>query len=483
VTSGPRRSGSFALLSDPPGAAFECSLDGAPFAACDSSVSYDGLAPGSSHEFRARAVAGGAADATPAVARFAIDTAPPDTALLSGPSGPLANQTATWTSGGSERYDWGIFACGLDSMPALACSNPQSFSQLCAGPHSFHAAALDYALNIDPTPATAAIEVTTGPACAAPTVSPSSNVVPTSTGALLFIPYDDKGAGGRLRVEYGPTTAYGMEAADTRIEPVPPTTEKKSILFMPPNTLTHYRVTITTPFGSASTGDQILTTKPPEGALPTIANGTPRVTGQHAASIPATIDPGGIVSSYRLLIEAGAAATGASPAIENAATVSASGPQPALANIVDLDPATTYHYRFAVEQQSGGADVLGPEGTFTTPPYPVAPIAAIRKSRFKLRKGQVRIGRLGHRSKVLMVKVRGLPAKTKVKLRLTAGKSKQSARKKGKANGRVKFKMTLSKRVRKALRDRKLKRVKLKVTAMPPGERPSSVTLTKALKA
>ena len=131
---------------------------------------------------------------------------------------------ATWTSGGSERYNRGAFACGLDSMPAVACNNPQSFSQLCAGPHSFHAAALDYAANVDPTPVNAAIQVTTGTACAAPTVSPSSSVVTTATGALLFIPYDDKGAGGRLHVEYGPTTAYGMEVADTRIEPGPATT-------------------------------------------------------------------------------------------------------------------------------------------------------------------------------------------------------------------------------------------------------------------
>jgi hypothetical protein len=482
VTSGPRRSGSFALLSDAPGAAFECALDGAPFAVCDSSVSYDDLAPGSSHEFRARAVAGGVTDATPAVARFTIDSTPPDTALLSGPTGPLASQTATWTSGGSERYDWGVFVCSLDSMPALACSNPQPFSQLCAGPHSFHAAALDYAANVDPTPATAAIEVTTGPACAAPTVSPSSSVVPTTTGALLHVPYDDKGAGGRLHIEYGPTTAYGMEVEDTRIEPGPATETKRSVVYMSPGTLTHYRVTITTPFGRASTGDQTLTTKPPEGALPTVINGTPRVTGQHAASIPATIDPGGVAGNYRLLIAASAPATGASAAIENAATVSGAGPQPALANIVDLDPATTYHYRFAVEQQSGGADVLGPEGTFTTPPYPVAPIDAVRKSRFKLRKRNVKVGKLTRSSTKLLVKVLGLPAKTKVKLRLTVGKSKQSARKKAKANGRARFKPSLSKRIRKALLDKKVKKFKLKVTASPPGEPSSSITLTKKLK-
>ena len=410
VTSGPRRSGSFALLSDTPGARFECALDGAPFAACDSSVSYDDLAPGSSHEFRARAVAGGVADSTPAIARFTIDSTPPDTALLSGPTGPLASQTATWTIGGSERYNRGVFACGLDSMPAVACSNPQPFEQLCAGPHSFHAAALDYAANVDPTPLNAAIQVTTGTACAAPSVSPSSSTVPTATGALLFIPYDDKGAGGRLHVEYGPTTAYGMETQDTRIGPGPATETKLSVLYMAPNTLTHYRVTITTPFGSATTGDQTLTTKPPEGALPKIANVTPRVTGQHAASLPATIDPGGVATNYRLLIAAGAPATGASAAIENAATVSGPGPQPALANVVDLDPATTYHYRFAVEQQSGGANVLGPEGTFTTPPYPVARPSTPQKARFKLRRENISLGQLTRRSERLKAKLHGLPA-------------------------------------------------------------------------
>jgi hypothetical protein len=481
VTSGPRRSGSFALISDVPGATFECALDGAPFAPCDSSVSYDGLAPGSSHVFRARAVAGGATDATPAVARFTIDSTPPDTALLSGPTGPLASQTATWTSGGSERYNRGVFVCGLDSMPAVACSNAQSFGQLCAGPHSFHAAALDYAANIDPTPVNAAIQVTTGSPCAAPTVSSSSSAVTTSTGALLFIPYDDMGAGGRLHVEYGPTTAYGMEVADTRVEPGPAATTKLSVLYMPPNTITHYRVTITTPFGSDRTGDQTLTTKPAEGALPRIASGTPRVTGQHAASIPVTIDPGGVASSYRLLIAAGTPATGASPAIENAGTVSGPGPQPALANVVDLDPATTYHYRFAVEQQSGGADVLGPEGTFATPPYPTSAVSVLQKARFRLRKGQVRLGRLTRSSERLKARVHGLPAKTVVAVRLLVGGSKQTARKKANQRGLAIFKPALSKRIRKALHKEKVRHYMVRVTASPPGERPSSVTLTKRL--
>ena len=156
------------------------------------------------------------------------------------------------------------------------------------------------------------------------------------------------------------------------------------------------------------------------------------MTGQHAASIPATIDPGGGRRQLPPADRGRRAGDRGSAAIENAATVSGSGPQPALANVVDLDPATTYHYRFAVEQQSGGADVLGPEGTFTTPPYPVAAARTrVQKARFKLRKGQIRIGRLEAPLESADRQGQGLPARIKVKLKLTAAKSKQSARKKG----------------------------------------------------
>ncbi len=79
VLSGPRHSASFKLVSDSAGATFECALDGAAFSACTSPVAYEGLAPGSSHTFRARAIAAGSTDPTPIVERFTIDTTPPET--------------------------------------------------------------------------------------------------------------------------------------------------------------------------------------------------------------------------------------------------------------------------------------------------------------------------------------------------------------------------------------------------------------------
>ena len=99
--------------------------------------------------------------------------------------------------------------------------------------------------NVDPTPLTAAIQVTTGTACAAPTVG--SDPRPwcrRQPARSLFIPYDDKGAGGRLHVEYGPTTAYGMEVSETRASRTGPRRNrrwrrKRTVGPVPPSTPGH----------------------------------------------------------------------------------------------------------------------------------------------------------------------------------------------------------------------------------------------------
>jgi hypothetical protein len=485
VVSGPRHSASFALESAA-GAGFECSLDGAAFSACTPPISYDSLASGSSHVFRARAILGGAADPTPAIERFTIDATPPDTVLTSGPSGALASQSAVWDFSGSERYGPGSSACAIDSMPSFQCINTASFADLCLGTHGFRTAALDSAANADPTPASAQVNVTVGPTCAAPTVGEPTSLFTSETGAVVVVPFDNKGAGANLRIDYGPTSAYGLRVEEG-LKPSTASATKLGIPYLKPNTTYHFRILIATPFGQVSTPDLTLTTKPPSATRPSVANGTPAVTGEHAVSIPVSIDPGGVDASYRVLIAAGGPVTAVEPSIFDPGKVvpgGGAGAQPVVIQLVDLEPATTYHYRVAAEQVSGAStETLGPEGTFTTPPYPLAvPILSQRALRFRLRRSQVKIGKLNRSSKKLSVRVIGLPAKTKVTLKLIVGKSKQTARKKAKANGSARFKPALSKRIRKALLDETVKKLKLKVTAVTPNGGSDSVTLAKKLK-
>ena len=119
---------------------------------------------------------------------------------------------------------------------------------------------------------------------------------------LLLTHFNDMGAGGRLHVEYGPTAAYGMQLRDGYARPkLGEEGAKFSLPFLAPSTLYHFRVTITTPFGTATSPDQTVTTKALESPAPTIVNGTPRVAGEHAASLSATIDPQG---NQRLLLRA-----------------------------------------------------------------------------------------------------------------------------------------------------------------------------------
>ena len=70
-------SGSVAFSANEPGARFECSLDGAAFAACTSPAAYAGLVEGA-HSFDVRAIDGaGNVDASPARASWTVAAPPP----------------------------------------------------------------------------------------------------------------------------------------------------------------------------------------------------------------------------------------------------------------------------------------------------------------------------------------------------------------------------------------------------------------------
>ncbi|MFZ5443974.1 MAG: Ig-like domain-containing protein, partial [Myxococcota bacterium] len=143
---------SFTFTSDDPAATFECSLDGAAYAACPASHSLSGLADGS-HTLSVRARDGaGNVDPTPATRTWTVDATAPDTTITMGPSGTTGATTATLVFTSTEANS--TFECSLDGAPFTACSAPLALTGLAQGPHTFAVRAIDALGNVDATPAT-----------------------------------------------------------------------------------------------------------------------------------------------------------------------------------------------------------------------------------------------------------------------------------------------------------------------------------------
>jgi hypothetical protein len=155
ITSGPigpvaSTSASFTFAATEGGATFQCSRDGAPFAACASPLSYSGLAEGA-HTFSVRACdAAGNCDASPATRSWAVDTTPPNTVITTGPANPSSSSTASFSFTSTEP---GTFLCSLDGGAASTCSSPATYAGLADGVHWFTVRACDAAGNCDATPA------------------------------------------------------------------------------------------------------------------------------------------------------------------------------------------------------------------------------------------------------------------------------------------------------------------------------------------
>ncbi len=158
ITSGPTGltnvgAASFAFSSADAGATFTCKLDSGAETPCTSPVSYTTLADGG-HTVTVTAVdAAGNSDPTPATRAWSVDTVPPDTTLVSAPSGPVASTGAAVSFMSSEAGS--TFACSVDGGGTQACTSPLTLSGLAQGPHTVSVVAIDAAGNPDTSPATA----------------------------------------------------------------------------------------------------------------------------------------------------------------------------------------------------------------------------------------------------------------------------------------------------------------------------------------
>jgi hypothetical protein len=141
---------SFSFTATDIGSTFACRIDFGPLTSCSSPKTYSGLSDGF-HTFRVEATDTDAnTDQSPASYSWTIDTAPPDTTILTGPSGSGNPTSAIFTWSATEP---GSSVCSLDGAPFTVCTSPIGYTGLADGGHSFLVAGYDAAGNIDPSPA------------------------------------------------------------------------------------------------------------------------------------------------------------------------------------------------------------------------------------------------------------------------------------------------------------------------------------------
>ena len=110
--------------------------------------------------------------------------APPDTTIVSGPSGPTNLTTLTFAFVSNDAH--AHFECSLDGVAFGACTSPRTVGPLAQGSHSFAARAIDVAGNVDATPAVASFSVDTTPPVLA-LVSPANGSTTGASPALVTI--------------------------------------------------------------------------------------------------------------------------------------------------------------------------------------------------------------------------------------------------------------------------------------------------------
>ncbi|HEX8437475.1 Ig-like domain-containing protein, partial [Archangium sp.] len=145
----------FTFSSDDKGTVkYECRLLPATFTSCAGPVSYTGLSEGP-HTFEVRAIdAAGNVDSTPAPYQWTVDLTKPDVNIVSGPSAPTRETSATFGFNSNEAAKDVTYLCRLDdALDFTPCPNPQTYTGLGEGRHTLQVIAMDKAGNMSVMPA------------------------------------------------------------------------------------------------------------------------------------------------------------------------------------------------------------------------------------------------------------------------------------------------------------------------------------------
>jgi hypothetical protein len=149
----------FSFESDEDNVTFECSLDSGAYEPCESGDQVGPLSDGA-HSFAVHARdRAGNVDSSPAVFAWTINTSTPDTQITSGPSGPTASTTATFSFLSPDAGPGATFQCSLDDATFVTCTSPRVVNGLGQGNHTFEVRVRDSVGNLDPSPASRAWSV------------------------------------------------------------------------------------------------------------------------------------------------------------------------------------------------------------------------------------------------------------------------------------------------------------------------------------
>jgi hypothetical protein len=110
------------------------------------------------------------------------DMTPPETYMMSAPSGTTPSSSASFSFISSEPGS--SFQCRLDSGTWGACASPKAYTGVSDGAHSFAVRATDAAGNTDATPATASWTVATSPPEVADTTPPDTAITAGPSGTV-----------------------------------------------------------------------------------------------------------------------------------------------------------------------------------------------------------------------------------------------------------------------------------------------------------
>ncbi|KFA90889.1 Ig-like domain-containing protein, partial [Archangium violaceum] len=152
------------------------------FTPCSDPETFTALGDGE-HRLEVSAVdAAGNMDPTPAVYTWTVDSAAPDTTIV---SGPPARTNATSATFDFSSEAGAAFECSLDGAAFTACADPETFTGLDERTHTLQVRARDASGNVDPTPATYTWTVDLTPPAVPVVVSPAPNsVVDTLTPVI-----------------------------------------------------------------------------------------------------------------------------------------------------------------------------------------------------------------------------------------------------------------------------------------------------------